>query len=391
MVDTLVKLRKPALTLGSWEQINILRDPYKSIHTRKYEPVDAKDVVNNIRESADRLSENIRLYPTGVNPSVSISYSNSGGGSRLHSIRGIDQSTNPYKVGKAGAFRSPMYRLEDLLPLSRQKRPNTDVSAGFKPQYQAKSLQEFTIDFQPIKTAVHTKVAHNIQGHIENTYSGNHILDPLTYHAITQLKGANTQDAAYTTDAQRYLQDPNNTSCSSSKSNSNYISSAYQDVFLGTKKIDQFTPIQQTAKNTNMILLESITPEIQLERNEPLSVATTNLCSSLMNYREVQHDEINLERNTPITHASTSVCASNPADPIKWSPLLKETNPTVQASVNKAVKFGNGYFDQRDIVDRRPKCQSNVNYSSKANRTEKMNDDMTPSLRNTIKTVSRRS
>ena len=205
-MDALSKMRKAGLTLPSVEGVNILRDPPSSIHTRKKERVNAGDIMANYRESKDRLSENIRYYPTGVNPSVSVSYANRGGGSNVTSLSS-SMAHNPYKVAKDGAFRPPMFRQEDLLPLSRQKRKWTTVQTRPKPMYQRKALQEVHIDFSPIKTAIQPRTIRNIGGQYNETYVGNAILDPLLYNAISQLKGSSTRSNVYSRDADRYRDD----------------------------------------------------------------------------------------------------------------------------------------------------------------------------------------
>lgn len=115
-------------TLPSVESNHILRDPPKSIHTRKKERISAADVNYMIRENTDRTNDGIQKFARGVNPMVGVNYVNSGGGSKLATKgKGLTQAHNTYKVAKDGAFRPPIFRQEDLLPLSRLKRKNTSV------------------------------------------------------------------------------------------------------------------------------------------------------------------------------------------------------------------------------------------------------------------------
>lgn len=119
--------------------LNILRDPPKSIHTR-YKPKvgETSDLTQMIEDSGDRSCEVIKPYARGVNPFVSVSYSNYGtnGGQMRYrdgatgtgqdpiSIRGSGnvQSSYPYKIMEGGAFRPPITPPQDLLPLSRMPR-----------------------------------------------------------------------------------------------------------------------------------------------------------------------------------------------------------------------------------------------------------------------------
>jgi hypothetical protein len=117
-------------TLPSWEKPTILREPPKSIHTRKKERVEMGDVTYMLRNDDSRINEGINYIARGSNPMVDISYSNYGGnGAKLMSMPNV-AATNPYKVIKDGAFRPPIYTQEDLLPLSRMRRPEIAVSTN---------------------------------------------------------------------------------------------------------------------------------------------------------------------------------------------------------------------------------------------------------------------
>ena len=97
---------------------NILRDPPKSIMTRRIDKVNADGSLNDMfYHSGDRFAENINLYARGVNPMVSVEYTNANGA----------PSKMPYRILNGGAFRPPQLRQEQLLPLSRLPRNVTQV------------------------------------------------------------------------------------------------------------------------------------------------------------------------------------------------------------------------------------------------------------------------
>ena len=80
-------------SVESWgTNMNILRDPPKSIFTRKIDKVDSTQEVQRMAEEGtqDRFCENLQVYPRGVNPSVQVSYSNygAGGGKLMHFGKG---------------------------------------------------------------------------------------------------------------------------------------------------------------------------------------------------------------------------------------------------------------------------------------------------------------
>ena len=76
-------------SVESWgTNMNIIKDPPKSIMTRKIDKVSETQRVNKMIEQSieDRYADSVQEYPRGINPSVSVSYSNYGnnGGKLMH-------------------------------------------------------------------------------------------------------------------------------------------------------------------------------------------------------------------------------------------------------------------------------------------------------------------
>jgi hypothetical protein len=116
---------------------NILRDPPKSIFTKRIDKVGQNnDIIDDIDMSGDRMNEGIKVYARGVNPMVSVSYDNNsnnagsftsgafgqGNYSNQGHHTGNRQAFLPYRIGDKGAFRPPIRSQRDLMPLSRQPR-----------------------------------------------------------------------------------------------------------------------------------------------------------------------------------------------------------------------------------------------------------------------------
>lgn len=133
--------------VGGLGTMNILKDPPRSIQTRFISKVgDTSKITEWIDGSGDRICEGVKVYSRGVNPMVSVDYSNYGsnggqmramGGARGTDQRGISslgQSYLPYRIMKDGAFRPPITPLEELLPLSRLPRlptsENTNIGSN---------------------------------------------------------------------------------------------------------------------------------------------------------------------------------------------------------------------------------------------------------------------
>lgn len=127
------------ITLPSVEtwgtNMNILRDPPKSITTRKIDKVgETSSITQMVDDSGDRACEAISVYARGVNPSVSVSYTNVGnnGGQMSGGMQnnGGRNAKLPLTIMKDGAFRPPIYTREMLEPYSRQHRTFTKASTN---------------------------------------------------------------------------------------------------------------------------------------------------------------------------------------------------------------------------------------------------------------------
>ncbi len=118
-------------SVDSWgTNNNILKDPPKSITTRRIDKVSENSfIVAEIDGSSDRAAEAILAYPRGINPMVGVSYTdNNGGVGRGQALLyGQRYGKLPYRVADHGAFRAPILRPFDLYPLSRLPRNVTKI------------------------------------------------------------------------------------------------------------------------------------------------------------------------------------------------------------------------------------------------------------------------
>lgn len=120
-------------SVDNWgSNLNILKDPPKSIHTRNKTLVGSNnEIIDEIGDSGNRIGEYINVYARGVNPFVSVSYSNNNTGlSGNGKVSNQSQAKLPYRIMRDGAFRPPVLTQEDLLPLSRLPRVKTEAKTN---------------------------------------------------------------------------------------------------------------------------------------------------------------------------------------------------------------------------------------------------------------------
>jgi len=155
---------QPKVTLPSVDMwgtnMNILKNPLRSVTTRRVDKVgDTQNILLEQDASGDRIAEAIQVYPRGVNPMVSVSYdsaSNNGGALTSGLQNSIGQATLPYKVQNV---RPPIYRQEDLAPLSRL--PRVWCHADTNPAYPAFKSQRSCAETQRsiVANPLHTEVS----------------------------------------------------------------------------------------------------------------------------------------------------------------------------------------------------------------------------------------
>lgn len=171
---------------GGFGTLNILRDPPKSIQTI-YKPKisDTSQLNELIDASDDRICESIKKFARGVNPMVSVSYSNYGtmggqmrdtiGTSSSNQKLTIGQSYLTHRIARDGAFRPPIVPPEQLLPLSRLPRLPTsaktnigsDITLDFKTQTQCSTnLRALREELTKIKAD--SRAIFNIEKPTEN-------------------------------------------------------------------------------------------------------------------------------------------------------------------------------------------------------------------------------
>jgi len=153
------------ITLPSVEtwgnNMNILKDPPKSLFTRKIDKVgETSSLTESIDQSSNRTCEAVQVYARGVNPFTSVSYTNQGnnGGQRSGGITsGINPGQSaklPYTIMRDGSFRPPIQRQEQLLPLSRLPRNVTHATT-------TPGFVDFSKKMRTCGTAIQTKEVKN--------------------------------------------------------------------------------------------------------------------------------------------------------------------------------------------------------------------------------------
>jgi len=355
------KVTLPAV--NSWyTDSNIIKAPYQSVHTRKIDKVGETSFLNSmIDESNDRSCEAINYYARGQNPMVSVSYGEAGQnqlGGAIHS----GESFLPYRVVRDGAFRPPIWRQEDLLPLSRLPRVWTNVSTQpYSPI--------FTMRIKNCGTAEDTK---EVKQELLKTAC-------ITGRTIAAEPNINAPDKIPTLIRDPLVPGEITANASCSQNNIDYTRKQTQTPILlaPTREytsgwtnphmikeipiIDNhvLTPTRafiSRTTNPNMIKESPITMNnVQLNLNHPNASAMTNLAAPSLSGYNSRRESVNFERLTP-TRAFISR-TTNP-NMIKESPITMNNNvqlnlnhPNASAMTNFAAPSLSGYNPYRESVN----------------------------------------
>lgn len=332
-------------SVESWGQnMNILRDPSRSIVTRKIDKVGQdSSITQMIDDSGNRNCEAISLYAKGVNPSVSVSYSNYGnnGGQGLNLSGGGQKNAKlPYPAIKDGAFRPPIMTQYQLLPLSRMPRIWTECAtqpgyADFSKKMReggtasnTKEVKTTTLQACVRPTAVYTmetplsepfEVKYMIQPTIKTSGdSGIRTLDRTMQNVQEPTKEvnrdmmyafaqSNLQDVKHVDnnnfDTDPYIQDANVHSVMSNPGNEHVQLMSLDEILdLSDIKIKDLRNIEYQTPIRGNDKTDYIHTDINLDRRMPEHNATTNIGNTKV-YKSVGHENtLELSRNTPLTH-----------------------------------------------------------------------------------------
>ena len=260
-----------------WTDNNILRDPPKSIMTRRIDKVNQDGGINEMYyHSGDRFAENISLYARGVNPMVSVEYGNNSNAMNTQSgnVTKGNSAKLPYRIMNAGAFRPPQLRQEQLLPLSRQPRLATQVVTNreFKDYSKSAVCDQQPECFRQVKKEM-------VEGYIAPTKSFKIQMPNKEHFEVKYIIDDPTYAEAFTNKNSR-----------------------------ANLQIDNKEPLRQAMKEINQYSFSTkvrggetqnyIHGDIELERNMPFFDTETNKSSTYKTTLMAEHNLI-LQKNMP--------------------------------------------------------------------------------------------
>jgi len=384
----MIKLKKNRGFAGlpSIDQVHILREPPKSIHTRKKERVDFSDVSYMVRDDPqNRLSENINYIAKGTNPHIDVMYSNANfvsGGSRTTTNMGRTMGgggSNPYKALRDGAFRPPdIFSQQNTLPLSRMARPDTSVitNPGLNNNVgvQGYNLME-TVDKAPIKTAIsvatntnyipiNSKASYKIEMP-QNVFS-QYAIKPELIKVLANTNVGNNINTSDMIDRDLYK----NSGDIRYRLNLGDVHGNIS-IYLYNPTTQNYTEVLGSVKDKlNIAVQSNLHKPIMLNREDGIEIKVKNYITKVVNTQAGGQglaiilrdtDDIKLDRNLPL-HAVGSGYTSYKSDaPIDSTPIMANK---VATKANTNVNITVGTEDQNRLYDYNINLRRQGNYGS---------------------------
>jgi len=340
-------------SIESWgSNMNIMRDPPKSIMTRRRDKVGENSDILQTIDNSDRSNEAILRFSRGVNPFVSVSYTNNGGSLQNY---GNQQARLPYSINKDGDFRPPVQAPQDLLPLSRLPRNTTfAVSQPSLPHF-GKELPNSrnvattsSVKEQIISSQVRPTKRYYMQKPFQETFEANYsIQDVLKKSADSNVSTTNRTQTNVLEPTKEINNNVLNAFANSNVSNPQYVNNSLNE-FDSTKFIQDtnahsvYTNLYDVNKNVHMdpeslsmkqkdyLLVEYTSAKsenkqpnnmliqenyVELDRTLPVYMSQTNNMG-LSNSVSYIHDDIELERNLPEYQSQTNFNSNMKQTPI---------------------------------------------------------------------------
>jgi hypothetical protein len=351
-------------SVESWgTNMNILRDPPKSVTTRRINKVgDTSSITQMIDDSGNRACEAIQMYARGVNPCVSVSYNNYGnnGGGQTGNLTGMNapiagtgrQAKLPYTIMKDGAFRPPVLTQEDLLPLSRLPRVWTSAFsqpgfADFSKKARSCTSAEQTKEVKNhiLKACVKPTATYIVKRPIPEPFEVKYVIQPslkksatsgirsmnitqqdvkkptkeidnIPLHADAQTKQINPSRYVYNSnfDSDPYIQDANTHQVVTNTSSNMHHTSIDEILDLGDLHVHEIRTMSHTAPKNRGERTDYIHDDIELSRNLPEFQGITNKVDRNKYKRNQYTNSIELSRNVPTGSFYSNVVARGASD-----------------------------------------------------------------------------
>src|SRR3990167_9243867 len=311
-------------SVESWgANMNILRDPPKSIQTRKIDKVgETSEITQMIQDAGNRMGDAILMYARGVNPMVAVSYDNYGnnGGQTVKQSSSGTQAFLPYRIMDGGAFRPPIQDQRSLYVLSRFPRVWTTsfTQPGFA-DYSKKAMchgddsntKGVKNQGQTLKTSARPTVTYKVEKPISEPLNVRYVIkNPIQVEGFTMLNPIAKINADVGEVRNNVVSQPLKVLAKTNQSNTKMQVTSLSELYNTDPKVKEQFTISYTTPQRRSKNVEYIHDELELQRNIPQYQTRTNSGQNIHIQNEPAITEREYTLNRPMTSGRTNVDAS---------------------------------------------------------------------------------
>jgi hypothetical protein len=370
------KLTLPSV--DSWgTNNNIQKDPPRSIKTRRIDKVSDNNDITKMIDNSDRSTEAILRFARGVNPSVSVSYSNNGG---IMQNFGNQQAFLPYRINKDGDFHPPVQAPQDLLPLSRLPHNNVTVNTLPSMPHFTKELDNSrnqttskTVHQTIVSSAVSATKTYMLQRPFQEPFEikYNILENPLKINSEgTKIAFSDRTIQNNVIPTKTIVMENLNVSAETNKQDLKTHKNT-MDIDLSKIKMQDVKLIEYTTAVKGNEKVELVHEMFELERNVPVYDSHTNV-QGLSHIKFAANDEnIHLTRNLPEYQFFSNATSKNSASKISHNDIILTRNVPEHTSHSNISGNQKTNFIHNDIELTRvlPEHEATTNISQNMRKT----------------------
>lgn len=273
--------------------MNILKEPHKSITTRRIDKVGSNlELLNMIEDAPDRIVDNILVYGRGLN---------------IFKTYG-DKSNRPketYRLQTDGAFRPPIITPQQVMPLSRQPRALTQVKINpgyIKYLNQTQCAPPRCVKKETFKASVKPNKRVKMNTTLKEPYTVKYVIqNPIKRHNTTSGRAGKDVTTHKNENAYSYIDQNYKThSVGTQLGSDGTVQHQHQN--LDTRRYLQNTLHADRMTNASRPNGgKYIHKQVELERNQPLAEGFTNKLDTGKAFNHRHTNTIQRDRNTPLT------------------------------------------------------------------------------------------
>lgn len=273
---------------------HIKKDKPTGAMVRRKEYVDENVAIMQGREAPDRHDSGISVYGRGRNP--------------------WGEFGQPYKVAKDGAFRAPIIRPTDLLPLSRPRRETISISNRYRaPTNQMDASEGIDVKMvnpgNKVSTTAHTQISRPLDDRTQNSQVTLKEKDMAQASAMTNVSDPSRYTPTQVSSITGMTRDALNYTVTTNMGVSPVVGNAQPTHGANYHKTPLYTSANRPAPNIKINFLNP--PSCDAQSRTPLHASVMNRPSGGVDVSNANTPHVELVRRVLPVNTTTAISRSD--------------------------------------------------------------------------------